>query len=84
MCNGNFAGLTSLELEDESATVNVCSIAQGSLDDNIVLTKEHVGCTSGVGIGEGITVGEALVITKTGAAATTATGLTVTVTYILV
>ena len=84
VCDGAFAALTSAELEDSSATVNVCSLAQAQMTDNAVLTKGIAGVTLGVGVAEGLTVSEALVITKTGADATTATGLTVTVTYMLV
>ena len=82
--DGAFAALTSAELEDSSATVNVCSLAQAQMTDDAVLTKGITGVTLGVGVAEGITVSEALVITKTGSDATTATGLTVTVTYMLV
>ena len=62
----------------------VCSLAQAQMTDNAVLTKGITGVTLGVGVAEGITVSEALVITKTDSDATTATGLTVTVTYMLV
>lgn len=82
--DGAFGTLTSAELEDSSATVNVCSLAQAQMTDDAVLTKGITGVTLGVGIAEGITVSEALVITVTGAAADTATGLTVVVTYMLI
>ena len=82
--DGNFGGLTSAELEDSSATVNVCSLAQAQMTDNAVLTPGVTGVTAGVGMAEGLTVSEALVITHTGANATTATGMTVVVEYKLV
>ena len=82
--DGKFEALTSAELEDSSATINVCSLAVAQMADNAILTKDTTGVTLGVGCGEGITSAEALVITKTGSDATTATGLTVTVTYLLV
>lgn len=84
VCDGAFAALTSAELEDSSATINVCVLAQAQMTDDAILTKGVTGVTLGVGTGEGITSGEALVITKTGSDATTATGLIVTVTYMLV
>ena len=84
VCDGAFGALTSAELEDSSATVNVCSLAQAQMTDDAVLTKGITGVTLGVGIAEALTVNEALVITKTGSDATTATKLTVTVTYMLV
>ena len=84
VCNGSFGDLTSAELEDSSGTVNVCSLAQAQMTDNAVLTKGITGVTLGVGVAEGLTVSEALVISVTGSAAITATGLTVTVTYMLV
>ena len=62
----------------------MCSIAQAQMSDNAVLCKGETGFTPGVGIAEGATVSEAIVITKTGSAATTATGLTVTLTYFTV
>ncbi len=82
--DGAFAALTSAELEDSSATVNVCSLAQAQMTDDAILFKGATGVTPGVGMAEGLTVSEALVITKTGSDATTATKLTVTVTYLLV
>jgi len=82
--DGSFAAVTSVELEDSSATVNVCSLAQAQMTDDAVLSKDTTGVTMGVGLAEGITVSEALVLTKTGLDATTATGLTVAITYMLV
>ncbi|MCK5602419.1 hypothetical protein KAR91_11130 [Candidatus Pacearchaeota archaeon] len=84
VCDGSFAALTSAELEDSSASVNVCSLAQAQMTDDAVLTKGITGVTLGVGIAEGLTVSESLDITLTGATATTATGLIVVVTYMLV
>lgn len=84
VCDGAFAALTSAELEDESATVNVCSIAQAQMTDDAVLFKGATGVTPGVGLAEALTEDEGLVITKTGSDATTATKLTVAVTYMLV
>ncbi len=84
VCNGSFGDLTSAELEDSSATINVCSLAQAQMTDDAILFRGATGVTPGVGLAEGITVSEALVITKTGSDAVTATGLTVAITYMLV
>lgn len=82
--DGAFGALTSAELEDASATVNVCSLAQAQMTDNAVLFRGATGVTTGVGVAEGLTVSEALVISKTGSDATVATGLVVAVSYMLV
>lgn len=84
VCDGAFAALDSAELEDASATVNVCSLAQANMTDNAVLFKGATGVTPGAGLAEALTVSEALVISKTGSDATTATKLTVAVSYMLV
>jgi len=83
VCDGSFGALTSAEIEDSSATVNICSVAQAQMTDDAVLSKGIAGFTAGVGMGEGVTVSESVVITKTGSNATTATGLVVTLHYIL-
>ena len=82
--DGSFGTLTSAELEDSSGTINVCSMAQAQMTDNAILSKDTTGVTMGVGLAEGLTISESLDITVTGAAADTATGLTVAVTYMLV
>jgi len=84
VCDGAFGALTSAELEDSSGTVNVCSLAQAQMTDDAILFKGATGVTPGVGLAEAVTIGESLDITKTGADATTATKLTVAITWILV
>lgn len=84
VCDGAFGDLTSAELEDSSATVNICSLAQAQMTDDAILFKGATGVTPGVGLGEGLTISEACVITKTGSDAITATKLTVAITWILV
>ena len=82
--NGSFAALTTADLEDTSGTVVVGLLAQAQMTDNAVLTPGVAGVTVGAGMGEGLTVSEALVIVNTGIDATTATGMTIALTYFLV
>ena len=82
--NGSFEALTTADLEDSSGNVVVAKLAQAQMTDNAVLTPGITGAALGVGMGEGLTVSEALVIVNTGTDATTATGMTIALTYFLV
>ena len=86
VCNGNFSGLTALELTDTSETVNVCTIGQDLLDDDVALVRDmnEPNMQLGVGLAESITPDEALKVIAVGGAATGGTDMIITVTYVLI
>lgn len=82
--DGAFGTLTTADLEDSSGNVVVAKLAQAQMTDNAVLMPGITGVTLGAGMAEGLTVSKALVIVNTGTDATTATGMTIALTYFLV
>ena len=76
-CNGAFGALTSAEI---GATTDVISFAQAQMTNGANLTTGITGATI-TNLGVALEDGEDIVISKTGSAATTATGLEYAITY---
>ena len=78
---GTFTELTSVELEDESATISVASVAAAGLANTNSVDFDDAACTLGAGFGTPLTANEGLSITKTGTDESTATSVKVYITY---
>jgi hypothetical protein len=77
---GNWADCTAVVIEDETGT-DVATIGVAALTDGAIITPITAGVVLGAGYQAPLTVAEALVINKTGGAATGGTSLAVTLYY---
>lgn len=84
--SGAFAALTAIELQESDGSPVIVTWAQAQLTDGAVfdLRNTITGQTIGAGFGTALTSGKGVVITKTGSAGTTATGVDLIVDYIVV
>ena len=84
VCDGAFAAVTSADIKSITTSVAIFSTAVAQMGDNAILFKGATGVTLGAGFGEALPVSEGITIIKNGADATTATKLTVSITYMLI
>ena len=81
-CSGNFEALTSADIVDEDDG-SIFSMAQAQMSDNAILFKGETGVTLGDGFATSLATGKGVKIVNEGDAATTATGMFISINYYL-